>query len=93
MSHQVTVNVFIIRRLHIELMVVVRSTGLVKIDPYQCRQENLRLWTVIAKTQTLLAQATIELHKNSRHLPLLHSLFRSDGWEIKAVEERVELSL
>ena len=59
MSQQVTVNVFIIRLLHIELMVVVRSTGLVKIDPYQCRQENLRLWTGIAKTQTLLAQATL----------------------------------
>lgn len=88
-SQQVTSCVFLIRRLNIALQVVIRSTGLVKVEPFQCKDENLRLWTSIAKTQSVLAQTRLEQRKEGQlPLPVLYDLFQQHGWEIKAVEEQ-----
>ena len=94
MPQLVTVSVFLIKRLHVELMVNLRSTGLVKIEPYHCKEQNLRLWSGIAQTQTVLAQTKLgDLKKNEDQLPLLLSLFQQGGWEVKEIEERKEVSL
>lgn len=93
MSQFVTVSVFLITRLHVELMVNLRSTGLVKIEPYRCKDENLRLWTGIAKTQTVLAQTKLGMKNNEDQLQLLFSLFQQEGWVVKEIEERKEVSL
>jgi hypothetical protein len=94
MPEQVTISVFLIRRLNISLWVVLRSTGLVKIEPYQCKEENQRLWSVIAKTQTVLAQTQLEQNRGQQsQLSVLCTLFQQHGWEVKKMEERKELSL
>lgn len=80
---QITVSLFHIKRMNIELQVVLRSTGLVKIEPYQCKEENLRLWSGIAKTQAVLAQTQLESNKGGQMLSMLYALFRHNGWEIK----------
>lgn len=83
LHEQCTVSIFRIRRMNIELQVVLRSNGLVKIEPYQCKEENLRLWSGIAKTQAVLAQTQLEMNKGGQLLSLLYSLFHHNGWEIK----------
>ena len=90
MPEPVNISVFLIQRLSIALRVVIRSTGIVKIEPFQCKDENLRLWTVIANTQTVLAQTRLAQNKEGR-LPLsvLCSLFQQLGWEIRAEEEPI----
>lgn len=93
MSQLITVSVFLITRLHVELVVNLRSTGLVKIEPYRCKDENLRLWSGIAKTQTVLAQTKLGLQNSEDQLQLLFSLFQQGGWEVKEIEERKEVSL
>jgi hypothetical protein len=93
MTQQITIHVFLIRRLNIELCVMLRSSGLVKVEPYQCKDEHLRLWTGIAKTQTLLAQALLEQEKAENPLRLLYALFQNNGWQVRTVEERKEFSL
>jgi hypothetical protein len=93
MSQLVTVSVFLIRRLHVELRVVVRSTGLVKIEPYQCKEENIRLWSGIANTQTVLAQSKLSSSDSKNHLDVLQTVFRQSGWDVEEVEERKEVSL
>ena len=93
MPLQITIHVFLIRRLNIELRVVLRSTGLVTVAPHQCKEENLRLWTGIAKTQTILAQGHLEQNRNAKLLDRLAALFQSSGWEVTALEERNEFSL
>ncbi|HEU4904159.1 MAG TPA: hypothetical protein VFT06_15240 [Flavisolibacter sp.] len=82
LHEKITVSVFHIKRMNIELEVVLRSNGLVKIEPYRCKAENLRLWTGIAKTQGVLAQTQLELNKGGQLLSVLYSLFHHNGWEI-----------
>lgn len=93
MSLQVTVNVFLIKRLNVVLMVVFRSTGLVKVEPYQCKEENLRLWAGIAKTQMTLVQIHLQQSKERNQLQLVQSLFQHGGWEVELLEEKKEFSL
>jgi hypothetical protein len=93
MPQFVTVSVFLIRRLNVELKVIYRSSGLVKIEPYQCKETNLRLWLSIAQTQTVLAETKLQSNKGGNHLQSLQALFQHDGWELKEIEERVEYSL
>lgn len=76
-----------------ELMVNLRSTGLVKIEPYRCKDENLRLWSSIAETQTVLAQTKLGLKNNEDQLQLLFMLFQQGGWEVKEVEKRKEVGI
>jgi hypothetical protein len=83
LHEKINVSIFHIKRMSIELEVVLRSNGLVKIEPYQCKEENLRLWSGIAKTQAVLAQTQLELNKGGQLLSVLYSLFHHNGWEIK----------
>ena len=93
MPQHVTINVFLINRLNVELTVVLRSTGLVKIEPHHCSTENLRLWSGIAKTQTTLAQLHLQQSNGRNSLKVLHSLFQHRGWEVKPLENAEEFSL
>jgi hypothetical protein len=93
LPEQVTIRVFLIKQFNMELQVVHRSTGLVKIEPYKCKEENLRHWTVIAKSQTFSAQAQLQMNKGRQMPEVLVSYFENDGWDVKEVEVREEFSL
>jgi hypothetical protein len=93
MSQQITVNIFLIKKLNVELQVVFRSTGLVRIEPYQCKEENIRLWSVIAETQTVLAQTQLNANRSDNNLDRLYTVFQHNGWQVRLLEERKEYSL
>jgi len=93
MPQQITISVFLIKRLNVELLVLLRSTGSVKVEPYQCNEENLRLWSGIAKTQMVLAQTQLEQNRSVHQVNLLYALFQHGGWEVRELEERKEVSL
>lgn len=93
MPQQVITNLFLIRRLTVQLLVTLRSTGLVKIEPFQCKPEQMRLWSSIANTQTTLAQLQLEQTEGGDNVAILYALFQRGGWDIKALEERKEFSL
>ena len=86
MPLQLTADFFIIASHNVELMVVLQSDGWVKLEPYQCKEANMRLWAVIAKTQTALAQIQLQGHKGNHPLRFLQTLFQSSGWDVKQLE-------
>jgi hypothetical protein len=93
MPQEVAIRMFLIRRLNVNLQVILRSSGLVRIEPYGCKKENLRLWTGIATTQSALAQLQLEQNRESNQYDLLCSLFQRGGWEIIRQNEWTEFSL
>ena len=93
MYQQERLNTFLIKRLNVELIVVLYSTGLVKISPYRCKAENQRLWSGIAKTQSVLAQTQLEMNKGLRSLEVMYTLFQQSGWEVRALEEMNEQNI
>ena len=87
MSGQITTQVFLMQRLGVTLLVMYRSSGLVKIEPFSCKSENLRLWTGIATTQAVLAQMQLSLNKGQQPVTVLANVFRKGGWNLTAVDE------
>ena len=88
MTAQATIAVFLIQRFSIELQVMLLADGHVKIEPYQCKEENIRLWSGIAKTQTVLAQSQIDVNRGGHYFAILQAHFQHRGWEVKgALEE------
>lgn len=79
---QQTAIYFLIKRFQITLKVELSANGLVRVEPYQCKSADLRLWAGIAKTQNLLAQSKLELRKGERPFLILHMLFKQDGWTV-----------
>lgn len=87
MSGQLTIQVFLIQRLGVTLLVTYRSSGLVKVEPFACKSENLRLWTGIATTQAVLAQMQLSLNKGQQPITVLTNVFQKGGWYLTAVDE------
>lgn len=92
MPQQTSTTQFFIKRLHVELEVVLYTTGLVKVEPYRCKAGNLRLWSGIAKTQAVLAQTRLEANKSDPPLEILHRLFQQGGWHVNVLEEKTSPS-
>jgi hypothetical protein len=88
-----TTTAFLVRRHNVELLVVLRPSGLVNMEPYQCKAENLRLWTVIAKTQMVWAQAQLANDKDKNSAAVLPACFQKSGWEVTELEARKERSV
>jgi hypothetical protein len=78
-----TFHSFLIQRSVVKLKVSILPSGLVSIEPYQCKPENLRLWQTIARTQATLAQLQLEANKTSSPYPILFATFEKQGWDIK----------
>lgn len=81
--HGITGNSFLIQRSVVVLRVTLLKNGLVSIDPHNCSEENMRLWRIIAQTQTTYAQSCLDSNKNASPHSLLLSTFDKQGWNIK----------
>lgn len=86
-SDQANGTSFIIERLSIKLRVELRANGSVKIDPFGGSKENQRLWSVIAKTQTTVAQMHLDLNKTRPKADVLISLFTRNDWNVYPLDE------
>ena len=78
---------FLIQRSVVQLKVTLLKSGVVSIDPYNCNEENLRLWRIIARTQTAYAQSCLDSNKTASPYSLLLSTFDKQGWNIKEETE------
>ena len=77
---------FIIKKSTIALKIAFSSPDSVRIEPYQCKEENLRLAESIAKVQTAIAKLHLQAHKKALPQTLLLSFFDQKGWDVEIVQ-------
>ena len=83
-------NSFLIQRSVVTLKVKIQASGIVSVEPYKCKPENLRLWNTIARTQATMAQAQIDANKSASPFSILFTTFDRHGWDIKQEEEPMQ---
>lgn len=80
-------NSFVIQRSIVSLKVQLEPNGTVTIKPHNCKEPNLRLWRIIARTQTAFAQTTLDANKKGSPYSVLMTIFDKQGWNISTESE------
>lgn len=78
---------FVIQRSVVSLKVQLQLNGTVSIKPHNCKESNLRLWHIIARTQTNYAQAKLDAAKTGSPYSILMTSFDKQGWNISKETE------
>jgi hypothetical protein len=82
-------GLFIIKRARIELRVILQPNGTVSIVPHNCKPENLRLCSVIARTQNALVQIKLDTNKETQLDTFLLSFFDGEGWDVTPMPDPI----
>ena len=78
---------FLVKRHNVVLKVSLQSNQNIVIEPYNCTQENKRLWSVVAQTYKTMAQVAVDNNRAADPYSLLYSVFDSKGWDISNIIE------